>query len=150
MSYLLDTCILSIWRKIKTHPNKNLEDWFCKHPESSYFISAISVGEIQKGISKITPGPKKMILEDWLFGELIPRFKGRILSIDQDTAVIWGDLSGEAQKKGVNIPIIDGLLAAQSLQHQLVLVTENVKDFKNTGARIFNPMDALEFSITTN
>lgn len=141
MSYLLDTCILSKLRRIQTYPNKKLESWFGKHPESAYFISVLSVGEIQKGIAKlgINQNKNKMILEDWLIGELIPRFQNRILTIDTQTASIWGELCGKAQRRGILFPVIDSLLAASAIQHHLILVTENVKDFASADVRIFNP-----------
>lgn len=124
MTYLLDTCILSKLRKIKTHPNKHLESWFEKHPESAYFISVLNIGEIQKGIAKLdtSENKHKMILQDWLIGELMPRFKDRILTIDTQTASIWGEMCGNAQKKGVSCSVIDSLLAASAIQHHLILV----------------------------
>lgn len=143
MSYLLDTCILSKLRKIKSHPNKNLEFWFGKHSESSYFISALTIGEIQKGISKLENCKNKMILEDWLNGELIPRFEGRILQINMQTASIWGELCGTSQRKGLLFPVIDSLLAATAIQHHLILITENIKDFTHMEVRLFNPLEDL-------
>lgn len=142
MTYLLDTCILSKLRKIKTHPHQKLESWFEKHPESAYFINALSIGEIQKGIAKLKSQDikHKMILEDWLVGELVPRFENRILNIDPQTASIWGNLCGTCQKNGVILPVIDSLLAASAIQHHLILVTENTKDFISTSVRLFNPL----------
>jgi len=43
---------------------------------------------------------------------------------------------------GRPLPAIDGLLAATALQHDLTLVTRDVKDFKGLGLNIFNPWDA--------
>lgn len=142
MTYLLDTCIISRLRKIKTHPHQKLISWVEKHPESSYFISVLSLGEIQQGISKLSSHEihKKMVLEDWLSGELIPRFANRILSIDALTASIWGSLRGKNQKEKTTLPVIDSLLAATAIQHHLILVTENTKDFLATGVRLLNPL----------
>jgi len=141
MSYLLDTCILSKLRKIQTHPNEKLESWFRKHPESAYFINVLSIGEIQKGIAKLVQHENKRILEDWLTGELIPRFENRILTIDAETASIWGDLCSNGQRKGTLFSVMDSLLAASAIQHHLILVTENIKDFVHTGAHLFNPFE---------
>lgn len=144
MSYLLDTCILSKLRKINRHPDKKLENWVKKHHENSYFISVLTIAEIQAGISKLNPKKndenlKRLILEDWFIEELIPRFKNRILDLDVEVAQAWGRLSGESQQMGVNIPVVDGLIAATAIVHNLTIVTENIIDFTNTGARIFNP-----------
>jgi len=40
---------------------------------------------------------------------------------------------------GRPLPAIDSLLAATALEHDLVLVTRNVKDFSGLPVQIFNP-----------
>lgn len=144
MSYLLDTCILSKLRKICKQPDIKLEDWIKKYNESSYFISALTIGEIQSGISKLNlkkneEKQKRLILEDWLHEELIPRFDNRILGIDVEIVLTWGRLLGESKQRGVIIPVVDGLIAATAIVHNLTVVTENINDFIETGARLFNP-----------
>jgi toxin FitB len=66
------------------------------------------------------------------------------LPVDTQAASIWGNLSGENKKGGIVIPIIDGLLAATALVHNLTLVTENISDFTATGVRLFNLKTAVE------
>lgn len=146
MSYLIDTCIISKLRKISKQPDSNLGKWIKKHHESAYFISVLTVGEIQLGISKLNSKnkeekKKKLILEDWFNEELIPRFQNRILPINVDVVFEWGKLSGTSKQQGVNIPVVDGLIAATALVHNLTVVTDNVDDFIKTGARIYNPME---------
>ena len=140
MSYLLDTCILSKVRKLNTD-SERLKKWLDRHPETSYFISVLSIGEIQAGISKLheKEHEKKTVFERWLLGSLIPRFEHRILGVDVHTCSLWGKLRGEAQKRGKPLPAIDALLAASAIQHQLILVTDNSKDFEATGVQLFNP-----------
>lgn len=144
MSYLLDTCILSKLRKIKKYPDKKLENWIQKQNESAYFISALSLGEIQLGISKLNLSKsddkqKKRVLENWLHEELISRFNNRILMVDTDVVFVWGKLLGESQQKGHNFPIVDGLIAATGIVHNLTVVTENTNDFVASEVRLFNP-----------
>lgn len=140
MSYLLDTCILSKGRKTDSDSHK-LKQWIDQHPETSYFTSIVCIGEIQAGISKLKQEEhkKRMIFENWLLSDLIPRFQDRILGIDIHTCLLWGQLRGEAQRKGRTLPVIDALIAASALQHQLILVTENTKDFSNINLPLFNP-----------
>lgn len=144
MSYLLDTCIVSKLRKIKTEPNSHLSSWILSHPETNYFLSVLTIGEIQAGISKLSrhkeeENRKRMIYEDWLLSDLIPRFKDRILCIDEYTSNIWGIMKGEASRRNRTLPLIDSLIAATAIQHSLILVTENIKDFIDTGVRLINP-----------
>jgi predicted nucleic acid-binding protein len=144
MSYLLDTCILSKLRRLKKRPDKELEAWFAEKDESLFFVSALTIGEIEAGIHKLDITKEqelnaRMALEEWFLEELIPRFHERILHVDGRVALEWGRLYGECQRRGYTIPAIDGLIAATAVVHQLIIVTENVKDFIETGISVFNP-----------
>jgi len=63
-------------------------------------------------------------------------FTGRIVSVDGAVADRWGRLLAAA---GRPLPAIDSLLAATALEHDLVLLTRNVKDFSGLPVQIFNP-----------
>jgi predicted nucleic acid-binding protein len=67
------------------------------------------------------------------------RFHGRILSINEAIAERWGALSVTAASKGRPVPVIDGLLAATALDHDLILATRNDMDVSATGVPILNP-----------
>lgn len=142
MTYLLDTCIISKISKAKKHKDTKLIHWIDKHDESAYFLSVVTIGELQAGISKLIKAEdrrKKMILEEWLIADLIPRFQGRILDVDEAIAKKWGQITGEAKAKGIFIPSNDALIAATAAIHNLIVVTENGKDFQNSGISLFNP-----------
>lgn len=146
MSYLLDTCILSKLRKISKYPIPKLSNWIQQHPASLYFISSFSIAEIQAGISKLDEKIKdrkqyKAALENWLYNELIPDFQGRIIEFDLKLAIRWGTLIGKCKQQGINLPIIDSLIAATALHHELILLTENTIDFKQTGITFINPCE---------
>jgi len=145
MTYLLDTCILSEARKSNYPKSEKIKLWLDECPETNTFISVITLGEIQAGISKLNQNEqrKKALFENWLLTDLIPRFEHRILSIDIHTCSIWGQLRGEAQKNGHPLPAIDMLIAATAIQHRLVLVTINTKDFVSTGVSLLNPYTDL-------
>lgn len=86
---------------------------------------------------------QRLILEDWLLEELIPQFHNRILDVDIEVALTWGKLIGEGKQKGIVIPMVDSLIAATAIVHNLTLVTENISDFIETGVRLFNPFAQL-------
>ena len=81
----------------------------------------------------------RQTLTDWLEVELPNYFVGRLLAIDEAVAGRWGRVQARA---GRTLPVIDGLLAATALQHDLTLVTRNVKDFAGLGVQLVNPWDA--------
>jgi predicted nucleic acid-binding protein len=82
---------------------------------------------------------QKAELQNWLFNDLVPDFEGRILHFDLKVAHRWGTLVGECKRKGINLPIIDSLIAATALHHELTAVTENKVDFEKTGVLLVNP-----------
>lgn len=72
MNFLLDTCILSELTKVR--PDSNVTSWLASQPEERIFLSAITIGEIEKGISKLnTDSAKKDELHHWLETELIKK-----------------------------------------------------------------------------
>jgi len=142
MTYLLDTCILSKLRKLKVKADPVLEKWISAHPEQQFYLSVLTIGEIQQGIYKLQEKQIKRHLEEWLYGNLIPRFENRILSIDPSISLKWGELSGTYQRKGTPLPLADALIAATGIVHDLIIVTDNIRDFsKIKEAKIFSPWE---------
>ncbi|QWF69795.1 type II toxin-antitoxin system VapC family toxin [Methylomonas paludis] len=137
MNYLLDTCVLS--ELIKPQPNQNVATWIEKIQECHLYISALTMGEIQKGISRLENSKKKQSLQIWLEQDLAARFSGRILSVDAEISLEWGNMQGQAIRSGTTLPVIDSLIAATAKCHNLTLVTRNLEDFKNLPINLNNP-----------
>ncbi|MFZ4537541.1 type II toxin-antitoxin system VapC family toxin [Propionivibrio sp.] len=114
-------------------------EWFAMRPAASLYLSVLTLGEIRKGIEGCDNPVKKQTLLDWLETDLPVFFTGRILSIDGAVAERWGRLVAMA---GRPLPAIDTLLAATAIEHDLILVTRNVKDFAGLSVETFNPWDA--------
>jgi len=139
VKFLLDTCLIS--ELVKKKPNAAVLKWLDERDEHSLFLSALTLGELQKGISRLSTGVRKDDLQAWIEHDLIERFEGRILDLDLETALIWGKLQGEAELKGGKLPVMDSLIAATAIAHGLLVVTRNVKDIERCRARVFNPWD---------
>jgi predicted nucleic acid-binding protein len=89
------------------------------------------------------PSKRRIDLERWFENELLPRFHGRVLPVTHSIADRWGVLDGQCQLKGTPLSTADGMIAATALEHDLTLVTRNVKDFAGLGVEVFNPWDIL-------
>lgn len=137
MKFLLDTCLIS--ELVRKAPNAAVLKWLDARDEQSLFLSVLTLGELQKGISRLSTGPRKDDLQAWIEHDLIERFAGRILDLDLKMALIWGKLLGEAELKGGKLPVMDSLIAATAIAHGLVVVTRNVKDIERCRAKVFNP-----------
>ncbi|MBU0679192.1 MAG: type II toxin-antitoxin system VapC family toxin [Verrucomicrobia bacterium] len=137
MSYLIDTCVLSECTRKK--PNPEVIAWLEQQEENSLYISVIVLGEIVRGVAKLKDSAKKRSIRAWLYTDLVNRFRGRVLPIDEVVALEWGRLSGKASARGIQISMADGLIGATALVHGLNIATRNVSDLSPTGAAVFNP-----------
>jgi predicted nucleic acid-binding protein len=70
---------------------------------------------------------------------LLVRFDGRIISLDANIMIRWGELSAKVERIGVEFPAIDAMIAAIVLTHEMVLVTMYENDFKDTEIEVVNP-----------
>ena len=136
MKSLLDTCTVAELRKHDGNPAVKLA--VAEIPDADLYLSVLTVGEIAKGITLLAPGKKKKTLGTWLIG-LENEFVSRILPLDLETARIWGELTARAQKSGVIIPGVDGLIAATALRHGMHVMTRNTKHFEASGALVIDP-----------
>jgi predicted nucleic acid-binding protein len=139
VKYLLDTCLIS--ELVKKEPNPGVVNWLDEQDEQTLFLSVLNLGELQKGISKLTDGTKKDELQAWIGLDLVERFSGRILDIDLETALYWGRIQGEAERTGEKLPVMDSLIAATAAAHGLIVVTRNVRDIEKCGVRVCNPWE---------
>lgn len=137
--FLLDTNIVS--ELVRAKPEPKVRQWVGSVDENLLYLSVLTLGEIRKGIATLADASRRVLLETWLDSDLVLRFADRILAVDRAVAERWGRLSAQAGTKSP-LPVIDGLLAATALHHNLTLVTRNTKDVIGTGVPIFNPWTA--------
>src|SRR5581483_8897683 len=127
MNYLLDTNVIS--ELVAKHPNPRVLNWIDTLDPNHIFLSVITIGELRKGIEKLPASVRKDTLSDWLTTDLVLRFSGRILPLDIDVMLTWGQLTGQLERIGRALPAIDSLIAALALHHGYTLVTRNEADF---------------------
>lgn len=135
MKYLLDTNILSETRKRKPAPEVLL--WIDTAHQKDLFISVLTIGELVRGITQLRRTDPRAAdsLGHWCQG-IEKIFSNHIVDIDFSTAKIWGEMNSKRP-----YPVIDSLLAATALVHDMTLVTRNIKDIKDSGVTYLNPWD---------
>jgi predicted nucleic acid-binding protein len=52
-------------------------------------------------------------------------------------------LAATAKQRGIAFKVVDAVIAATALEHDLTLVTRNVKDFAGLGVVLLNPWDTM-------
>jgi toxin FitB len=135
--YLLDTNVISELTKLQ--PEAKVVSWFQATGEELLYLSVLAIGEIRKGTNLLPRSNKRVLLESWLANDLVLRFAGRIIEVNLDIAERWGLISAQAKIAGTPLAVIDGLMAATALHHNLTLVTRNTKDVQVAGINTLNP-----------
>jgi len=139
MKYLLDTCVIS--EIIKQKPSGKVTKWIKNEDETNFFISVLTIGELHKGIEKLSESKRKGKLHNWVENDLKERFWNKIIDIDIQVAMIWGKIQGMTERVGKPMPAIDSLIAATGITHHLTVVTRNTSDMKESGAVLLNPWE---------
>jgi tRNA(fMet)-specific endonuclease VapC len=137
MNYLLDTNVVSEFRK--PQPNAALLAWLAQVNPATTYLSVITIGELQKGIAKLTDETRRRTLQVWLEEDLLVRFAAQMVALDTGVLLVWGRLLAQLEKSGRTMPVMDSLIAATALHGNFVLVTRNVADFAATGVQVLNP-----------
>lgn len=132
--FVLDTNVVSELRR--TRPHGGVLAWLKATPESSIFVSAATVGEIQAGIelTREQDLPKAKELERWLVEVVLGM---SVLPSDAQTFRIWARLMHKQQGHLWN----DAMIAAIALGHGFTVATRNVTDFQRFEVPILNPFD---------
>ncbi|MGV0817556.1 PIN domain-containing protein [Martelella sp. AMO21009] len=137
MKLLLDTNVLS--EVTKPRPDSRVLAWLDDIDEDRSFLSVVSLAEIRRGVALMDSGRKRDALADWLANDLPQRFEHRVLAVDEAVAFAWGDLMGDAKRRGRAMSSMDGLIAATAMAHGLTLATRNIKDFTGCGIELIDP-----------
>jgi predicted nucleic acid-binding protein len=125
MKYLLDTNV--VCEATAKHPAAMVLAWIEAHAHEC-FLSSLSLGEIWKGLHRLPERKRKRGLVRWA-DELESDFAGQILGFDTMTLKSWGKLYAKHEAKGFSMDVMDSLIAATALVHQLTVVTRDTADF---------------------
>lgn len=133
--FLLDTVVLSELRKRDRNPN--VVRWLAGAPADDLFLSAVTIGEIERGIlrQRAKDAAFAEALETWL-DRTVHVYADRILPVDTPVARRWGSLSARIGNDGADL-----LIAATALEHGLTVVTRNVRHFEPTGVALIDPFE---------
>lgn len=137
MRYLLDTNIIS--ELISKTPNSKVLEFVNSLNQNDVYLSVITIGEIQAGIQNVQNEARKELLQKWLNEELFIKFENRIIEIDKDIMLTWGNTNHYLKTLGKPLPIMDSIIGATCILKKLTLITRNEKDFQNLDIEIINP-----------
>lgn len=150
IGWLLDTNIVAALIAPEGAPS--VKAWAAAQPEERMFLSILTLGEYDKGIQYLPEDDVNRSRHAGARDALEERFAGRVLPLSNEAVRRWGAVSGTVKRDtGHPPPVIDTLLAATAIEHDLYLVTRNVKDVRRSGAAIFDPWndDPADFPLAT-
>ena len=133
MKYLVDA---NVWSEVtRSTPTPAVVEWLVAH-EADLAVDPIILGELDFGIRRLPVSRRRVALEAW-FSETFATVP--CLPLTAETSRHWARLLASLRKRGAEMPIKDSLIAATASEHQLIVVTRNVRDFKRAGVRVINP-----------
>jgi toxin FitB len=133
MTYLVDANVLS--EPTKPSPSSKAVDWLTAN-EGSLVVDSIIVGELCVGILSLPRGRKQRQLEQW-FEKVVQTID--CLPWDATISRRWAKLVVDLKRKGDTLPLLDSMIAATALEHDLTLATRNTRDFKRASVKVLDP-----------
>ena len=132
--FLLDTNVVSELRKRK--PHGAVLAWLDAQAPAGLFISAMTFGELQRGVelTREQDAGKAAELETWLEDVLA---SGQVLALDAPVCRAWARLMHRRSEALAD----DAFIAASAQVHRLTIASRNVRDFKLLGVTAVNPFE---------
>lgn len=132
MPFLLDTNVVSEFRKPK--PHGGVLAWASEIDDGDLHLSAVTLGEIQRGIEITRRQDEAKAAEIEAWADLLAA-TWNVLPVDGAIFRRWARLM-----HGVSNQLYeDALIAATAIEHDLIVVTRDVEDLERFGVRLLNP-----------
>jgi predicted nucleic acid-binding protein len=131
--FLIDTNVVSETAKSRPHPVAS--SWLGRVDPDSVWLSVLTIGELRSGAGRLDRrNPDRAhVIRQWIEG-LEGSYGERILPVSLRVARVWGAISARR-----TLPVVDALLAATAIAHDLTLVTRNTRDFEDVDVRLLDP-----------
>jgi len=136
---LIETNVVSEF--VRPQPDPRVIGWLNRADQERLFSSVVTIWEIRLGIENLPMGKRRAELESWFSTGVPDWFGANLLPITRPIADRWGRLSVGARRGGNVVAVAAGLIAATAVEHELVVVTRNVRDFGVCGVPIIHPRE---------
>lgn len=133
MKYLLDTNVIS---DARLQRSPSVMAWLAAQRVRDLAASVVTLLELERGVrrkERVDPAAGS-VLRGWLDDGVRRLLGDRLLPIDERVVVTAASLHVPDP-----MPELDALIAATAIEHDLILVTRNVRDFERAPVRVLNP-----------
>lgn len=131
----IDTNVVS--ETMREKPDSRVSAWLERH-DADLALSTVVLAEIAFGIERIRPEQRARRFEARLQG-LRRRFAGRLFTLNEEAALAYGELMGQAARRGIIVTMADGMIAAIARVNGGRLATRNTRDFEAAGLTLYDP-----------
>ena len=118
-------------------PSSKVIAWLSAN-EGNLVVDSIILGELRIGILALPRGRKRSQLDQW-FETLAQTID--CLAWDAAISQRWARLVVDLKRKGETMPLLDGMIAATALRHDLAIATRNTRAFRKAGVETLNPFE---------
>lgn len=129
---LVDTNVVS--ELVRPRPDPHVVEWAAR--QRAFQLSVVSLEEIVFGLAA-RPNAR---VEEWFTAFV--RGRCHVLEVTQAIAERCGRLCAVQRSRGEQRTQADMLIAATAWEHDLAVVTRNVRDFEGCGVAVLNPFEA--------
>jgi predicted nucleic acid-binding protein len=133
MTYLVAANVMS--EPTKRVPSSKVVDWLSAN-EGNLVVDSIILGELCAGILALPRGRKRTQLEQW-FDDVAQTID--CLPWDGTISRRWAKLVVDLKQKGDKLPLLDSMIAATALHHELTVATRNTRDFERASVKVLDP-----------
>ncbi|MBB3384852.1 MULTISPECIES: type II toxin-antitoxin system VapC family toxin [unclassified Rhizobium] len=136
---VLDTNVVSEITKANLSPN--VGEWFERQEMETLYLCSPVLMELSYGAEKVLLGDRSKRFFEGLDSLMGHHFMGRILQLDQDSALLTGRIRARRERSGHQISVQDAMIAAICLANGATLATRNTKDFEGLDLKLINPFE---------
>jgi hypothetical protein len=131
-AFLFDTNVVSELRRVR--PHQGVVNWISTLAEDEIFISAVTFGEIQRGVeaARRTDSQKALEIENWM-GAVVASLP--FIAMDRE---MFRECARLLHRRS-NADFEDAMIAATARVRGLTIATRNTADFQSFGVALFNP-----------
>jgi predicted nucleic acid-binding protein len=134
---ILDTKVIS--EPLKRSPDPAVIRWLDRQSPATLYVTTISQAELLAGVSALPAGRRRTELRKVIDKELGLLFADRVLPFGERSAEAYAQVVPAANAAGNPIDFADAAIGAIAIEHNYLLATRNIADFKGTSVKLLNP-----------
>ncbi len=124
---------------LKSRADAAVLRWLDLQSPATLYVTTISQAELLAGVSALPAGKRRNALRKVIDKELVSLFADRILPFGERSAEAYAQVVTSANGAGNPIDFADAAIGAIAVEHDYILATRNIGDFKGTSVKLLNP-----------